>query len=63
MLTSLSTSDKGMTIIDGGLPDEILDAKKKFSRARSSNPHMSLRRKTAILLGRKRSAEKQRNFK
>lgn len=50
-----------MTIIDGGLPDET---KKKFStKISTANPHMSLRRKTAILLGRKRSAEKQRNFK
>ena len=51
--------DKSMTIIDGGVDendDQFIETKEKFK-----NPNLA--RKVALLYGRKRSADKVRNFK
>ena len=53
--------DKSMTIIDGGVDDadQFIEIKKKSK----SSPQTNLVRKVALLYGRKKSADKVRNFK
>ena len=62
--SSYVSPDKGMRIIDGGLSDQDDFQQKKSSRSGSIAIYYDhLKRKTALLYGRKRSAEKLRNFK
>ena len=61
-----NSPDKAMTIIDGGFDSDVFDDSKISTKYKisTSSATSGLRRKTAqLLLGRKRSADKVRNFK
>merc|ERR1719468_924804 len=56
--------DNNMTIIDGGLSNEDLADSISLRKSLSiPNKKQTLRRKAALIYGRKRSSDKVRNFK